>query len=343
MGNAKIVRFGAAFISEEYTHIPLRQKVLDILRQVILYPLKDRSGLLCKDFVELEKSAVLDIIKTKINNKKSFAFSRCRDILLEGDDCGVSKHGSEETALELSPLLVTDFYKRMIRDFAVEFFYEGSADPTLITELVKDCFSELISDKAICASDLGKFIPPPVIPFSALEEDSDSEQTILCMGFETPHTKENDFSGRLFTEILSTSAVSRLFMNIREKRGLCYFCDYSPISKKDRAIITLGLKLSKIDEAKEAILEEIRDLANGNISEYELNVAKASLKNAYLGVTDSPHSIESWEIASLLLDRYLSPEDVIEKIEALDGQDVANYARGIRLLNTYVLKEDANG
>ena len=342
MGNAKIIRFGMAFISEDYTDFPIRQRVFDLLNQIILHPLKEESSELCHAFTELEKNSVIDLIKTKINNKKSYAFSRCRDILLDGDDCGVSKHGTIKSAMELSPKAVTEFYNRMISDFSIEFFYEGPAGVEYIKSLIESTFGELIREKKTSPEALGGFIPAPTVPETCKTESSECEQTILCMGFETPHIDANDFSARLFTEILSSSSVSRLFMNIREKRGLCYFCDYNTIAKKDRAIICAGLKYSKLSEAKQAILDEIHDISLGNISDYEFYAAKASLKNAYLGVNDSPHSIESWEIASLFLKEYLTPEDVIAKIEALEKSDVSRYAAQLKLKVVYVLKEESD-
>ena len=340
MGNAKIVRFGVAFLSEKYTHAPIMEEVLDILRQVVLFPLREKDGSLSEKFTELEKNSVIEIIKTKSNNKKSYAFSRCREILLEGDDVGVSKYGTIKDAEALTSEAVSEFYNRMLSNAALEFFYEGSKDPREVTELISKAFHEIINPKSTTPCELGKFKAPKAVPYSEITEESHSEQSILCMGFETYHADPNDFSPRLFAEVLSTSPVSRLFMNIREKHGLCYFCDYSPISQRDRAIIHAGLEYSKTEEAKNAILEEIQDLASGNISDYEFSAAKASLVNAYGGINDSPTSIESWEMACLLLDKYLTPGEVVEKIELITKEDIARVAGALKLKTVFVLKEE---
>ena len=94
------------------------------------------------------------------------------------------------------------------------------------------------------------------------------------------------------------------------------------------------------EEAKNAILEEIQDLASGNISDYEFSAAKASLVNAYGGINDSPTSIESWEMACLLLDKYLTPGEVVEKIELITKEDIARVAGALKLKTVFVLKEE---
>ncbi|MBE6544053.1 MAG: insulinase family protein [Ruminococcaceae bacterium] len=338
-GNAKIIRFSVSFISDDYTDTPITEKVLSILKEAILNPLLTPDGCLSEKFTELEKSSILDLIKSSVNNRRSYAFSKCRETLLKGDDCGVSKYGTADDVNALTSKALTEFYHRMLKDFALEIFYEGSLDPNYISCLITSTFGKIIEDKKESISQLGAYLPPPTIEYSETVEDSDSEQTILCMGFETPHLDSMDYTPTLFTEILSNSSVSRLFMNIREAYGLCYFCDYNNISKKDRAIICAGLEYNKVSMAKEAILGEIEDLARGNISDYELEAARSSLINGYCGVFDSQLSVENWEISSLLLGKYLSPEDVIAKIEKIDAAAIADYASKLKLSCVYILKE----
>ena len=339
MGNAKVIKFGASYISSDYTRFDITREVAQILKEVILRPLRSENGLLSPLNTELEKKAVTDQIKTLKNNKRAYAFSKCREMMLQGDPCGISKLGTVKSAEKINAESITGFYNRMLNDFALEFFYEGSSDPDNVSTLIKEAFSELINDKRTSLSDLGAFTPPPDVPYFEHSEDTSSEQSILCLGFKMPHTEVGDFTGKLFAEMLSASPVSRLFMNIREKRGLCYFCDLTTIAKKDRAIIECGLEYSAIPEARRAILEEIHDIAQGNISQYEFESAKASLINAYKGVFDSQSAIEGWEISSLLLDKDESPEDVIKKIISISPESISRYASEMELCAVYVLKE----
>lgn len=338
-GNAKVIRFGVTFISDSYTHSPITNDVMSILKEAVTNPLLDSDGYLSARFTELEKDSILDLIKSSVNNRRSYAFSRCREILLEGDHCGISKYGTVDDVNALTKEALTEFYHRMLKDFALEIFYEGSQDPELIANLITRTFEDIITPKSVGIENLRSFEEAPSIEYTETIEDSDSEQTILCMGFEVPHLEQGDYTASLFTELMTVSPVCRLFMNIREARGLCYFCDYSNIAKKDRAIICAGLEYDKVEEAKNAILDEINDIAKGNISDYELAAAKSSLINSYRGVFDSQSSVENWEMASLFLGSPLSPEDVIEKIEALDKDSLAKYASGLKLSVVYLLKE----
>lgn len=337
--NAKVIRFGISFISDDYTDSPITEDVLSILKEALLNPLLDDDGYLCSKFTELEKASILDLIKSSVNNRRAYAFSQCRELLLDSDPCGTPKYGRVEDVLALTPQALTDFYHRMLSDFALEIFYEGSLDPDYISKLITEAFGDIINPKKENLHDLGAFIAAPKIEYTERTEESDSEQTILCMGFETPFPDSEDYTPAVFTEILSSSSVSRLFMNIREARGLCYFCDYSNIPRKGRAIVCAGLEYNKVSEAKQAILAEIEDIAKGNISEHELAAAKSSLVNGYRSVFDSQTSVENWEISSLLLEKDLSPNDVINKINAIDADAITSYAAKVKLSCVFLLKE----
>ncbi len=340
LGNAKVIKFSASYLGSDYASENMEKEIMELLREIILRPLKNSDGILSEKNTELEKNSVADHIITLINNKRSYAFSKCREIMLGDDPVAVSKYGTMDTLNGVSPRTITEFYEKILKNASVEFFYSGSANPEYISSLIQGIFGELMGEKSISLGELGEFIPPPEAEYFEKTEESDSEQSILCMGFTLPHKSTDDHSLRLFSEILSASPVSRLFMNIREKMGLCYFCDFNPISKKDRAIIVSGLEYERVDEAKKAILAEIEDIAAGNISEYEFDSARASLTNAYRGVFDSQVSAEGWELASLLLGRDETPEDVIEKILKVTPEDVSAAAKEIKLCTVFVLKED---
>jgi predicted Zn-dependent peptidase len=90
--------------------------------------------------------------------------------------------------------------------------------------------------------------------------------------------------------VFGGSPSSKLFMNVREKKSLCYYCQ-PVVDGKRRYGHRERRRCKEQDVAFEAIMEQLKDVQNGVISDEELSDAKKSLENAYREITDSPASV----------------------------------------------------
>ena len=126
--------------------------------------------------------------------------------------------------------------------------------------------------------------PSPVAP-AAVEEvllvdRPASEQATICMGLPAPARTDPQWATvRLLSTVLGGGASSRLFLELRERRGLTYGagCGYDAGHYGGDLTIHLSCSTGKVEEALEATVTEIRRLGRDGVSEHELEVARRAL------------------------------------------------------------------
>jgi predicted Zn-dependent peptidase len=160
------------------------------------------------------------------------------------------------------------------------------------------------------------------------------------MGFRTEYVLQNgNFpSMALFNEIFGGAPTSRLFMNVREKQSLCYYCSSFPDGLKGLLMVVSGIEQKNKEKTLNAVLEQLEDLKQGNVSDEELENARRSLRNGYREITDSPAAIASWYLGRISTGRYDSPEDAIAAMEQITKEDVVTVANSVRLDTVYFLE-----
>ena len=77
--------------------------------------------------------------------------------------------------------------------------------------------------------------------------------------------------------ILGGSPFSKLFMNVREKQSLCYYCAARHDTPKNVMFVQSGVETKDLDRTEEAILKELNDMKKGNITDDEILFAKLAM------------------------------------------------------------------
>jgi predicted Zn-dependent peptidase len=160
------------------------------------------------------------------------------------------------------------------------------------------------------------------------------EQCHVVYAFEGyPNQEDAAFAGRIFAGIAGGGMASRLFQEVREKRGLCYDIHAFDWGYSDSGIIGLHAATSpqQLRELTTVALGIFADLAERGPEPHELARAKAQMK---AGLFMSLESCEAragqlaWDL--LVFDRPLSNEELIAKIEDISSEDVQAVGRRIR-------------
>ncbi|MBC7106490.1 MAG: insulinase family protein, partial [Firmicutes bacterium] len=178
--------------------------------------------------------------------------------------------------------------------------------------------------------------PPPRRPVPHREvtcRTKDTEQVHLCLGtagLSLDH--EQLYVLQVINTVLGGGLSSRLFQQIRERRGLAYSVYSYHSSYRDSGIfgIYAGLSREKTREVLELICREVLDLGAGGLRPEELRRAKDQLKGGLLLSLESVSTRMSRLAKSeLYLRRHLTPEEVVERIERVTEDDVRQLAAGM--------------
>ena len=114
--------------------------------------------------------------------------------------------------------------------------------------------------------------------------EHDSSQTHIGIAYESvPYRHDDYFQSRGAVGVLSDGMSSRLFTEVREKRGLCYtvFASYHSLKSEGRVITYAGTTTERAQETLDVALTELRNIANG-IDESELRRLKARVRSALI-------------------------------------------------------------
>ena len=128
---------------------------------------------------------------------------------------------------------------------------------------------------------------------------------------------------------------SRLFLEVRENRGLAYDVHSTVTHLKDcgSLIVYAGVEPKNAKLAINCILNELSNIKNG-VSEEELNKSKEFIKGRLMLRMEDSRSVSSWYGSQELLNQTsLTPEEMFEKVDAVSTHDVERIARDIIVSN----------
>jgi len=168
--------------------------------------------------------------------------------------------------------------------------------------------------------------PPPSLRF----QRKDTEQYHVCIAAPgIARTDRRRFAASLLDGILGGSASSRLFQEIREKRGMAYAVYSFGAQYSDTGIlgIYVGTREENLAACVEICVEQIGEIAAGRLRKGELARAKESLKGRIVLSLESTSNRMSRLGKSLVTDtELLTLERVIAEIDAVDGDELAELA-----------------
>lgn len=257
-----------AFTGEEVTgfwsKLPSKHFSLgaDISRDLVLNPLFEKAAL------ERERKVILEEIKMYHDNPTTHVFEKIKELLYE-KPFNISIAGTLKTVAGLSREKVIDLYNAIY------------ATNNLIFSVVGKASWQDVLEEARKFPKVNKQIRNiPIIPKNGefMEKRKGIDQAHEVLGFHMPKMGDkNQYAAELFDSILGGGMSSRLFQEIREKRGLCYAIKSHLEQSKDYSyeMIYVGTTKEKIKIIKELILKEIKKLKN--LKQSDLNEAKERL------------------------------------------------------------------
>lgn len=312
-------------------------EIISIASELILSPAFLQEGFNA-GFFEQEKKLICDSIDAEINNTRVFAAKRCAEIMQENTDIPSSK---ELKKLILGATLdsLIDYHAYLTAHAPINIFYVGSQDENVIKARLTDALAAYP-----CRSAESLIFPHPLSREVTLElsEKMPVSQGKLALGFSigTVIDKESDeyYTAMMLNEILGGSASSKLFLNVREKMSLCYYCSSSFSIYSGAILISSGFEVKNYEVARQAILEQIEDIKHGKISDAELLSARRSITSSYRQLYDSPFDLQAFFGDRALFGITDGIDDTIAKLSAVSKSDVIRLAQSIKLDASYFIE-----
>ena len=164
-----------------------------------------------------------------------------------------------------------------------------------------------------------------------LEKKRDLEQVHLCVGVPSvPLGHEDRFGVAVLNNLLGGGMSSRLFQNIREKRGLAYavFSEITPYSDAGMLTVYAGSAKETVGQVLDLIVSEFRDLKKSLVTEEELTRSKNHLKGSLmLSLESTSARMSNLARQELYFRRFYSLDEILASIEAVTREQLQSLAR----------------
>jgi predicted Zn-dependent peptidase len=171
-----------------------------------------------------------------------------------------------------------------------------------------------------------------------------SDQAHVCLGVHSyPLEHPDRYPLQILANVLGGGMSSRLFTEVRERRGLAYYVFGINHSYTDAGSLyaQAGVDIQRIDEAVSTIANELRRVADEGIPADELEKTKSFAKGRFVLQLESPHGLTMFGLRREVLERQTpDPEEIVAELDKVTGDDVARVANDVierRALNLAVI------
>lgn len=309
---------------------------LDILREVIFEPYTE-NGVFSEKYLETEKQNLCDRIAAQINSKTSYAITRANQEMCKNERYGISALGDIDLIKRIGAAELYSHYEKVLREAQIEIFFVGE-----FTADIEDKIRTTLMFTPRVPETLATEVIRRAEKVNEVTEEQNVTQAKLSLAYRTGRVLSDGdyYKFVLFNEIFGGSPTSKLFMNVREKLSLCYYCKSIPEPQKGVMIVAAGIEEKNKQLAMDEIEKQLDDIRLCNVTDEEFDSAVCSILNAYREIEDNPEGLESWYTGRMLAGLTTSPAETAEQIKTVTKSDIAEMAKGITLDTVYFMKPE---
>lgn len=301
------------YIKAAHQHLEL---IFEVLTDMIQNPLLDGSEL------EKEKGVIVEEINMYKDTPMAEVDNVLEQIMWPGTALGRDIAGTRETVTKFTPQMFRDYINRHYQGPNMLLGVSGKYDQKKLGRLIKKRwlnFPRKTFHGWDRASDIQKQ-PRLKVEFKQ------TQQAHLAFGFKSfPYGDPRNPAVSVLGALLGGGMSSRLFMEVREKRGLAYYVRAAPGSYQDTGNFTVsaGVQVDKIRQAITVILDELRRAKSGEADERELQKAKEYIKGkTVLAMEDNQVRLDWFLDRAAFHKKIEAPREVFKKLDAVTAKDV---------------------
>jgi len=299
-------------------HLPI---ALDVLLDIF------RNSLLVQEEVGKERHVILQEISRLMDVPDSWVHVLIADLIWPDHPVGWEILGTKETVGGIQREHLLDYVARTYTPSNTAISIAGNFDRSQVEEHLR---GELAQWAATPSPSFLPAIPAPENPALHIEF-KETEQAHLCLGMRgLPLDHPDYYKLRVLNVILGEGMSSRLFLEIRERRGLAYNVGSYASFLSDTGAIVLyaGVAPDKAQEVVRALIEQLGRLCNTPVPPKELTKAREFLKGRILLHLEDTFANAQWfGRQEILSQEVLSVDDVMERLDAVTARDVQDIAQ----------------
>ena len=273
-----------------------------------------------------EKEVVVQEIKQYLDSPDDLVFDYFQETCFPNQASGRTILGPIET--------VRNFDAKRMRSYMKNHYTAKNMVVAAVGNLDHDVLVRMIEERMSCVAEDGKYKADEQKYVGGVRvECKDIEQTHLVLGFKgSSYLNEDYYKYSVLSMILGGGMSSRLFQEIREKRGLVYtISSFNQALKHDGVFgIYAGTTPKELNELLPVVTTEIKKLVNDKVLDSELNRVKTQIKAGLLMSLESSSSTAEIIARQLLLfNRVIPSDEIVQRINAITKEDLQDVAQKI--------------
>jgi predicted Zn-dependent peptidase len=294
----------------------------DVLADIV------RNSVIDPTELDKERLVILEEIRATQDSPEELVHDVIDEVVWGDQPIGRSIAGTEETVGGIDRETMVDFWQRNYGPSRLVIAAGGDVRHDEVVALTERFFGDL-SEHPTPDETVDTVGDQREARVRLIERET--EQAHLCLAMPAlPYSTERRYVQSTIEAILSSGMSSRLFQEIREKRGLVYsvFGYFRPYADVGQGVLAAGTDLERVEETVEALVGELRKLRDERVPEDELTRTKELRKGRLLMGFEDSRSVAAWIGSQESTYREIkTPEEVMEKIDAVTAEEVQELAR----------------
>lgn len=316
-----------AYTAEDHTsyYIKLPKNYIglafNILADIITDPLFEQ------DEIDREREVILEEMKVFKDDPGQYVYDLVGDLLWPKDSLRTNVIGNEQIISTMSRDTIQSYFRQLYTMDNIVVSVAGNVEHKKVVDLVSMLLSSLQSKAQRTWQPIHGGLSDDRV--SLLNEDTN--QTHLLVVGRAPKIDSHDEPAmKVLSTILGSGMSSRLFLNIREDKGLAYtiFMSYSNFVDSGKFQIYAGVNNDKIEEALTEISRELQKIQHTLVDEKELLKAKEQVRGRYIMGLESNSSVADYLGTQLILTSKITTlPEILTKIDAVTAEDIMTAAK----------------
>jgi predicted Zn-dependent peptidase len=318
-----------AFTSKEYTGYyvrcagPERDTAFDVLLDML------RHSKFEPEEIEREKGVILEEMNMYQDTPRDH-IGTVYELLMFGDNpLGWEVLGTKDTIREANRDTFVSYVDEWYTPERMVIGVSGMVGDDL-TPMLEELLGDMIRN--------GERKPVPFAlertpgPHVAVEH-KDADQAHLVVGVPSyPIEHPDRYALQMLSAVLGSGMSSRLFLEVRERRGLAYYVHGINHSYTDAGslLAQAGVDIQRIEEAIKVIVEQFALMASEPVGSAELEKSRAMIKGRFVLRTEAPQGLITYGLNREVLEgRALEPDELLRQIDAVTAEDVQRVAQDL--------------
>ena len=316
-----------AFTAKEYTCYYARVLDTDLPLAVDVVCDMVADSVLNEPDVETERGVILEEIAMHDDEPADLVHDLFYAALFGDHPLGRSISGTVDSVSAMTRDEIFEFYQERYRAPQLVVTAAGNLEHDAVVRMVREAFARIDRFTAADTPSGLRSGGQSALERSAVQvRNRDTEQAHLVVGCPAPERlDERRFALGVLNNVLGGGMSSRLFQEVREKRGLAYSVYSFTSQYADAGVfgVYAGCAPGKIDEVLTLIRDELRAVASHGLSDAEVRRGKGMFKGALvLGLEDTGSRMSQLGKGELLYGEPLSVDQLLERVDAVTVEQV---------------------